>query len=100
MSSEETSVSTPVQRHVMRCDLCRWWKPVEISEGVLQDRHPDDREGQCRRFPPVQNIAAAIEESTDAPDRGAAAMDAAYSTWIWVFPHTDGATFCGEFASA
>jgi hypothetical protein len=100
MNTNDDQPTAPVERLVMRCDLCRWWKPIEISEGVLQNCHPDDRDGECRRFPPVQNIAAAIEESSTANDRHAHTTDTPLSPWIWVFPYTDGATYCGEFVSA
>lgn len=101
MSTENAEPKAPVDRLVMRCDLCRWWKPTEISQGVLQNRHPDDRDGTCYRYPPVLNVPAvqfdAVDDITDNPS---AAIESAEESYHWVRPITDGNDFCGEFVSA
>jgi hypothetical protein len=80
----------------MRCDTCKWWQRLDTP--VMS--HPDDLEGSCHRFPPVQNLAAAIEEAEEAKETTNDTTNVPRSVWIWVFPFTDGATFCGEWKAA
>ena len=63
----------------MRCNLCRFWKPVSSSE-LNKTIHPGDQDGLCYRFPPV--LAPRSAEGRTQP---------------WVRPVTCCTDFCGEY---
>lgn len=79
---------------VMRCDNCKFWRPVRDP----YDLHPDDRPGNCRRYPPKLDLSeqAKWESSEDSGFSGYSYLDYRY----WNFPVVEGAEWCGEFVKA
>lgn len=75
-----------------RCDLCKFWKNL----GLGQDHHPDDRPGQCRRYPPVLDLSEADSwmDKTSYPNSyGHSYFDFRF----WNYPVNNAAEWCGEF---
>jgi hypothetical protein len=94
MNAENAETKAPVDRLVMRCDLCRWW---QRHDDFLQTAtNKEDESGYCVRYPPVQNIQLAIETSRKTED-GTDPTDAVMNTYNWVRPVTAADEMCGEF---
>lgn len=71
-----------------RCDSCKFWKHLDEFG---QDNHPDDKPGQCRRYPPRLDLSEA--DSWQEDKYGYSYLDYRF----WNHPVTEAADWCGEF---
>jgi|GEM_PF-5058828 len=72
-----------------RCGKCKFWLIFETSPPT---EHPDDRQGMCRRYPPVLDL----NEAREWDETSYSYLDYRY----WNYPVTEGAGYCGEFKKA
>ncbi len=76
---------------VMRCDKCRYWD----SDGQNNaDLHADDHVGECKRNPPVLDIAYI---ATRYFVGGTHEYETESDWTLWEQPATPGSNWCGEF---
>ena len=75
-----------------RCDKCELWDR-DGREHLDLDMHEDDRQGCCRRYPPVRDM----DWSVSAPDECQMIDGSCEDFRAWQQPITCGGHWCGEF---
>lgn len=75
----------------MKCRTCKYWELMRGEKNI----HEDDREGYCRRFPPVLDIGYMatqyiIEDEVEFPTGD--------SFGFWQQPVVLALDWCGEYA--
>jgi hypothetical protein len=85
MSAMSERTELPVR--VERCETCRFWDQC------------DEVRGQCRRMPPIPNLAYAVLYAKDADNIDHACERTMIDTYgLW--PDTDNTDWCGEWQAA
>lgn len=78
-----------------RCETCKFWRKKKAD-----NKHADDAQGACRRFPPALNHVAifyGVARDAGAEEPVIQAIEEGHDACLWPFAQTVAADWCGEY---